>query len=153
LIVIVAGLSAVFSNDIVCLAVAPVLIDACRDCRLDPIPYLLALACAANIGSAAALIGNPQNTLIGETLKPLVRRLPGQAAMPVLSRAASDLGIRRLAPARALATGLADAVVADLAQAGVDLREPGVLFLVTFWPQQPGLERPGGDALAAGRRP
>lgn len=65
----VAGLSAVFSNDVVCLAVAPVLADACARRRLDPIPFLLGLACAANIGSAATLIGNPQNMLIGEVLR------------------------------------------------------------------------------------
>src|SRR6266567_3072903 len=69
LIVVVAALSAVFSNDVVCLAVAPVLIEACLARRLDPVPYLLALACAANVGSAATLIGNPQNMLIGETLE------------------------------------------------------------------------------------
>ncbi len=68
-IVVIAALAAVFSNDIVCLAVAPVLIDACRKRKLDPVPYLLALACASNIGSAATLIGNPQNMLIGQTLK------------------------------------------------------------------------------------
>jgi Na+/H+ antiporter NhaD/arsenite permease-like protein len=65
----VAVLSAVFSNDIVCLAIAPVLADACLRRGLDPVPYLLALACAANIGSAATLIGNPQNMLIGAVLK------------------------------------------------------------------------------------
>jgi Na+/H+ antiporter NhaD/arsenite permease-like protein len=59
----------VFSNDIVCLAVAPVLADACLRRRLDPVPFLLALACAANIGSAATLIGNPQNMLIGQRLQ------------------------------------------------------------------------------------
>ena len=64
----VAALSAVFSNDVVCLAVAPVLADACLKRRLDPVPYLLGLACAANIGSAATLIGNPQNMLIGQVL-------------------------------------------------------------------------------------
>ncbi len=69
LICVVAALAAVFSNDIVCLAMAPVLIDACRQRGLDPIPYLLALACAANIGSAATLIGNPQNMLIGASLR------------------------------------------------------------------------------------
>src|SRR5216683_3164581 len=68
LIVVVAALSAVFSNDVVCLAVAPVLIEACLARRLDPVPYLLALACAANVGSAATLIGNPQNMLIGQKL-------------------------------------------------------------------------------------
>jgi Na+/H+ antiporter NhaD/arsenite permease-like protein len=68
-IAVVAVLSAVFSNDIVCLAVAPVLAEACIRRRLDPVPYLLALACAANIGSAATLIGNPQNMLIGSVLQ------------------------------------------------------------------------------------
>src|SRR5712664_3852037 len=65
----VAALSAVFSNDVVCLAVAPVLADACMRRRLDPVPYLVALACAANLGSAATLIGNPQNMLIGQALQ------------------------------------------------------------------------------------
>ncbi len=65
----VGALSAVFSNDVVCLAIAPVLADACLRRRLDPVPYLLGLACAANVGSAATLIGNPQNMLIGQVLK------------------------------------------------------------------------------------
>lgn len=69
LLIAVAGLlSAVLANDIVCLALTPVLIDGCVQKGLDPAPYLLALACAANVGSAATLIGNPQNMLIGQTL-------------------------------------------------------------------------------------
>ena len=70
-LVIVAsgGLSAVLANDIVCLAMAPVLIELCAQRRLNPIPFLLGLACAANVGSAATLIGNPQNMLIGQTLQ------------------------------------------------------------------------------------
>jgi Na+/H+ antiporter NhaD/arsenite permease-like protein len=84
LIVVAAALSAVFSNDVVCLAVAPVLIEACLARRLDPVPYLLALACAANVGSAATLIGNPQNMLIGETLKLSFGGYISQALAPVL---------------------------------------------------------------------
>ena len=68
LIAVLGSLSAIFSNDIVCLAAAPVLADACMRRRLDPVPFLLALACAANVGSALTLIGNPQNMLIGATL-------------------------------------------------------------------------------------
>jgi Na+/H+ antiporter NhaD/arsenite permease-like protein len=68
IMLMVAALSAVFSNDVVCLAVAPVLASACARRQLDPVPFLLGLACAANIGSAATLIGNPQNMLIGEVL-------------------------------------------------------------------------------------
>jgi len=61
-------LSALLANDIVCLAVAPLLVEAFIRRGLDPKPHLLALACASNIGSAATLIGNPQNMLIGQTL-------------------------------------------------------------------------------------
>ena len=64
LIAVVAALAAIFSNDIVCLAAAPVLADACIRRGLNPVPLLLALACAANVGSAATLTGNPQNMLI-----------------------------------------------------------------------------------------
>ncbi len=69
LIAVVGLLSALLANDIVCLAVAPILVEGCARRRLDPIPFLLALACAANVGSAATLIGNPQNMLIGQVLR------------------------------------------------------------------------------------
>jgi Na+/H+ antiporter NhaD/arsenite permease-like protein len=83
-ILLVAALSAVFSNDIVCLAVAPVLISACLRRQLDPVPYLLGLACAANIGSALTLIGNPQNMLIGQTLRLSFAGYSAEAALPVV---------------------------------------------------------------------
>jgi len=83
-IAVVAVLSAVFSNDIVCLAVGPVLADACLKRRIDPVPYLLALAAASNIGSAATLIGNPQNMLIGEVLQLPFGGYLLQALVPVL---------------------------------------------------------------------
>jgi Na+/H+ antiporter NhaD/arsenite permease-like protein len=68
LIASMAALAAIFSNDIVCLAAAPVLARICFRRGLDPLPFLLGLACAANVGSAATLIGNPQNMLIGAAL-------------------------------------------------------------------------------------
>lgn len=61
-----AALSAVLVNDIVALALTPILAEGCIKRGLNPVPYLLGLACAANIGSAATLIGNPQNMLIGQ---------------------------------------------------------------------------------------
>ncbi|MFY9399104.1 MAG: anion transporter [Desulfomonilia bacterium] len=67
-ILLTGVLSAVFMNDIVCLALPPVVIQACRRRGLHPVPFLLAVACAANVGSAATLIGNPQNILIGQSL-------------------------------------------------------------------------------------
>lgn len=80
----IAGLSAVFSNDIICLAVAPVLVEVCLARALNPLPFLLALACAANVGSAATLIGNPQNMLIGETLGISFPGYMREAAPPVV---------------------------------------------------------------------
>ncbi|MFZ5557743.1 MAG: SLC13 family permease [Pseudomonadota bacterium] len=93
LVAVVAALSAVFSNDVICLAVAPVLIDACLARRLDPVPYLLALAMSANVGSAATLIGNPQNMLIGETLQLSFAGYLAHAAVPVLLGLAVTWGL------------------------------------------------------------
>lgn len=69
LIVVAGVLSALLANDIVCLAMAPILVEGCVRRGLRPLPFLLALACAANVGSAATLIGNPQNMLIGQALR------------------------------------------------------------------------------------
>ena len=64
-----ALLSALLANDIVCLAFTPVLIHGLVAARLNPVPFLLGLAMASNIGSAATIIGNPQNMLIGQTAR------------------------------------------------------------------------------------
>ena len=67
LTVLVAGaLSAVLANDVVVFAMTPMLINGLSRRGLDPRPYLIALASAANAGSAATVIGNPQNILIGQ---------------------------------------------------------------------------------------
>lgn len=77
-------LSALLSNDIVCLAMTPVLVQGCVKKGRDPVPYLLALACSANIGSAATLIGNPQVMLIGQTFTMDFFGYTLVAAVPVL---------------------------------------------------------------------
>jgi Na+/H+ antiporter NhaD/arsenite permease-like protein len=58
-------LSAFFVNDIVCLVLVPFVLLATRRMGLKPLPYLLAVATSANIGSVATITGNPQNMLIG----------------------------------------------------------------------------------------
>jgi len=60
------GLAALLANDILVFAMAPLLVAGARSRGLDPRPFLIALASATNIGSAATLIGNPQNILIGQ---------------------------------------------------------------------------------------
>ena len=66
-IIVAAAFSAVFANDVICLVFTPVLCLALNRAGRDALPYLMALATASNIGSAATLIGNPQNMLIGQT--------------------------------------------------------------------------------------
>jgi Na+/H+ antiporter NhaD/arsenite permease-like protein len=58
-------LSALFVNDTVCLVLTPVVIDIALVRRHSPLPYVLALATSANVGSVATITGNPQNMLIG----------------------------------------------------------------------------------------
>src|SRR5262245_6144693 len=58
-------LSAFLVNDIVCLVMTPFVLNMARRLRLPPVPYLIALATASNIGSVATITGNPQNMLIG----------------------------------------------------------------------------------------
>jgi Na+/H+ antiporter NhaD/arsenite permease-like protein len=57
-------LAALFMNDTVCLMLTPVVVRVTRRLNLPPAPYLIALATAANIGSTATIVGNPQNALI-----------------------------------------------------------------------------------------
>lgn len=83
LIGVAGALSAVFSNDIICLAMTPVVARLCLQRGLHPVPFLVGLACAANIGSAATLIGNPQNMLIGSVLHLPFAAYVRQALPPV----------------------------------------------------------------------
>jgi Na+/H+ antiporter NhaD/arsenite permease-like protein len=64
-VAIAGGLSAVLATDILIIAIAPLLIAGAQTRGLDPRPLVIALAASTNAGSAATLIGNPQNILIG----------------------------------------------------------------------------------------
>ena len=65
-IVLIAGvLSAFLVNDTVCLALTPLVLDLVRRLRRNPIPYLLGIAMASNVGSVATITGNPQNMIVG----------------------------------------------------------------------------------------
>lgn len=66
IVVVATGvLSALLVNDAVVLMFTPVVVQACRSMRVNPVPYLIAEAMASNIGSTATMVGNPQNMLIG----------------------------------------------------------------------------------------
>lgn len=68
LIVLTLGsglLSAFLLNDTIAIVFTPLVLKLALALRLNPIPYLLTLAAATNIGSVATINGNPQNILIG----------------------------------------------------------------------------------------
>lgn len=109
-ILVTALLSAVLTNDVVCFALTPLLATALLASGRPPLPYLLALACASNIGSALTPIGNPQNILIAQTLRlpflpfmlacgvPVVLSL-GALYLFMVRRLAEDGGAENVSPA------------------------------------------------------
>jgi Na+/H+ antiporter NhaD/arsenite permease-like protein len=84
-ILVVGILSALFLNDTICLMLTPFILDVTTLARRNPIPYLIALATAANIGSVATLTGNPQNMIIGISSGiPYLRFLASMAPIALL---------------------------------------------------------------------
>jgi Na+/H+ antiporter NhaD/arsenite permease-like protein len=57
--------SAFLVNDAICLVLAPLVLEVARNTGRRPVPYLLAVAMASNVGSTATITGNPQNIIIG----------------------------------------------------------------------------------------
>lgn len=68
LVIVSSGvLSALFLNDTICLMVTPIVVDLALRLKRDPIPYIIGLAVATNVGSVATITGNPQNIIIGQS--------------------------------------------------------------------------------------
>ena len=57
--------SAFLVNDAVCVVMTPLVIEITRPLKRNPVPYLLAVAMASNVGSVATITGNPQNMIVG----------------------------------------------------------------------------------------
>src|SRR5262249_1051978 len=65
-VILISGFfSAFLINDAICLALTPLVLNFVTRLRRNPLPYLLAVAMASNIGSTATITGNPQNIMIG----------------------------------------------------------------------------------------
>jgi Na+/H+ antiporter NhaD/arsenite permease-like protein len=65
---LVGSLSALLTNDVVAVAMTPVVLAIALRRGMNPLPFLLAIALAANAGSVATIIGSPQNMLIAQKL-------------------------------------------------------------------------------------
>ena len=65
-VVFLAGiLSAFLANDTICVVLTLLVLELTRRLRRNPLPYLLAIALASNVGSVATITGNPQNMIVG----------------------------------------------------------------------------------------
>lgn len=119
LITLLGGvLAAILTNAVICLALAPGLVQICRRRGLNPTPFLFALAFGANVGSAATLIGSPQNILIGQRLKIGFAQFLLQAAVPtILGLVVVWLGIALMYRHRMHVPAVEDAVASPAATA------------------------------------
>jgi Na+/H+ antiporter NhaD/arsenite permease-like protein len=94
-------LSALLVNDIICLMLTPLVVAVMVRGKLPLVPYLLALAMSANLGSVATLVGNPQNMIIGHLSQiPFLRfsasMVPVALAGLVVQYAILRVGFRRV---------------------------------------------------------
>jgi Na+/H+ antiporter NhaD/arsenite permease-like protein len=93
LMLVTGGLSAFLNHDIVCFVFAPIVGTALLHKKLNPLPFLIALAIASNIGAAATLIGNPQDMMIGQVAHLNFGQYLLWCAVPVIFAMAAAYGI------------------------------------------------------------
>ncbi|MGH2343179.1 SLC13 family permease [Segnochrobactraceae bacterium EtOH-i3] len=84
LIAVGGVLSAFLTNDVVVVAMTPLLVSVTLARGLNPVPFLLAFCFAANTGSSGTLIGSPQNMIIAEGLGLSFNGFLGVTAIPAL---------------------------------------------------------------------
>lgn len=92
-IVLSGLLSAFLVNDVVCVALTPLVLRLCRRLDRPPIPYLVGLATASNIGSVATITGNPQNIIIGSLSHISYLRFASRLAPVALIGLAINFGV------------------------------------------------------------
>jgi Na+/H+ antiporter NhaD/arsenite permease-like protein len=93
LMAVTGGLSAFLNHDIVCFVFTPIVGAALLRRRINPMPFLIALSIASNIGAAATLIGNPQNMMIGAVAHLNFGSYMLWSCVPVLLALSSAYGI------------------------------------------------------------
>jgi len=65
LVLVTAVTSALLDNVTIVILMAPVILFITASLRISPVPFLIALILASNIGGTATLVGDPPNILIG----------------------------------------------------------------------------------------
>ncbi len=139
-------LSALLTNDVVVVAMTPLLVSVTLARGLNPVPFLLAFCFAANTGSAGTLIGSPQNMIVAEGLGLSfngflkVTALPALLSLPVVWAVLAIVyrgrwslaAVARTEPAPASGAPRVGAAEADLGPASLDISETVKASLVTL---------------------
>ena len=112
-IAISGTLSAFLVNDVVCVALTPLLLQLCQRLKRPPIPYLVGLATASNIGSVATITGNPQNIIIGSLSHISYLRFAARLAPIALIGLALNFAVVALVYRKTLAESKQDRSAAD----------------------------------------
>ena len=148
--VLVSGvLSSMLTNDVVVVAMTPLLVSITLARGLNPIPFLLAFCFAANAGSVGTMIGSPQNMIAAQALDVSFVELLKLAGVPALGSLVSVWGVvawlsrgRWTLPqqaASASAAAQATPVVLDVTEtlkAALVMAVTVVLFVLDIWPQE-----------------
>ncbi|HLZ54227.1 MAG TPA: SLC13 family permease, partial [Verrucomicrobiae bacterium] len=93
LMAVTGVLSSFLNHDIVCYVFTPIVGAALLRRQLNPVPFLIALAIASNIGAAATLIGNPQDMMISQVAHLDFGRYILWTSVPVALAMAAACGI------------------------------------------------------------
>lgn len=148
--VLVSGvLSSMLTNDVVVVAMTPLLVSITLARGLNPIPFLLAFCFAANAGSVGTMIGSPQNMIAAQALDVSFVELLKLAGVPALGSLVIVWGVvawlyrgrwtlpqqAASAPAVAQATPVVLNVTETL-KAALVMAVTVVLFVLDIWPQE-----------------
>ena len=132
LMLVTGGLSAFLNHDIVCFVFAPVTGVALLRKQINPVPFLIALAIASNIGAAATVIGNPQNMMTGQIAHLDFGRYLLWSSVPVLFAMTAAYGIIWLLSRKNLQAPLS--IQTGLAQQAYPFNRPhtfkGIIILI-----------------------
>lgn len=141
-------LSSILTNDVVVVAMVPLLVQLCQSRRLNTTPFLLGFAFAANSGSAGTIIGSPQNMIIAQGLDLSFIGLMRAAMLPSLLSLVVTWGVLvvlyrkrwRLDGAAPVSAAAAPSQVPldriEVAKAAIVTALVVAAFCLTDWPQE-----------------
>jgi Na+/H+ antiporter NhaD/arsenite permease-like protein len=141
-------LSALLTNDVVVVAMTPLLVSVSLARSLNPIPFLLAFCFAANTGSSGTLIGSPQNMIVGQTMDLSftdflrIAAVPGLLSLPIVWGAIVLLYRKNWTLPAAISNTSAHAQPApkfdrwETTKAGIVMIAVIIAFIFSAWPRE-----------------